>query len=44
MKLIPAKTPGFINGLFPGFIWNIETETKELYLTFDDGPRPEVTD
>jgi len=43
MKLIPAKTPGFVKSLFPNFIWNIDTQNKELYLTFDDGPTPNVT-
>ncbi|GGI56542.1 polysaccharide deacetylase family protein [Winogradskyella haliclonae] len=43
MKLIPAKTPGFVKSLFPNFIWNIDTNKKELYLTFDDGPTPEIT-
>lgn len=44
MKIIPAKTPGFVKSLFPSFIWNIDTKSKELYLTFDDGPTPEITD
>tara|TARA_R110002111_G_scaffold16141_7_gene41535 strand:- start:11377 stop:12051 length:675 start_codon:yes stop_codon:yes gene_type:complete len=44
MKIIPAKTPGFVKSLFPNFIWNINTSNKELYLTFDDGPTPEITD
>ena len=43
MKLIPAKTPGFVKSLFPNFIWNIDTNKQELYLTFDDGPTPEIT-
>ncbi|SHG69666.1 polysaccharide deacetylase family protein [Winogradskyella jejuensis] len=43
MKLIPAKTPGFVKSLFPSFIWNIDTNQQELYLTFDDGPTPEIT-
>lgn len=30
--------------LFPSFIWNIPTKEKELFLTFDDGPIPEVTE
>lgn len=29
--------------LFPGVIWRIKTREKHLYLTFDDGPVPEVT-
>lgn len=44
MKIIPAKTPDFVKTLFPNFIWNINTKKKELYLTFDDGPTPEITD
>ena len=44
MQLIPAKTPKFVKSLFPRFIWNIKTKRKDLYLTFDDGPTPEITD
>lgn len=44
MQIIPAKTPGFVKALFPNFVWNINTPNKELYLTFDDGPTPEITD
>ena len=44
MQIIPAKTPGFVKTLFPNFIWNIDTDKKELYLTFDDGPTPEITE
>jgi len=29
--------------LFPSLTWNIPTENKVLYLTFDDGPIPQVT-
>lgn len=43
MKIVPAKTPGFVKTLFPNFVWNIDTGNKELYLTFDDGPTPEIT-
>ncbi|WP_179344302.1 polysaccharide deacetylase family protein [Winogradskyella ursingii] len=44
MQIIPAKTPGFVKTLFPNFVWNINTDKKELYLTFDDGPTPEITE
>ncbi|RNC88435.1 MAG: polysaccharide deacetylase family protein [Winogradskyella sp.] len=43
MALIPAKTPGFVKTLFPNFIWNIDTDNSEIYLTFDDGPTPKIT-
>lgn len=38
-----VKTPQFIQKLFPGFTWRIPSDEKILYLTFDDGPIPEVT-
>ena len=40
MRINPPK---IIKKLFPSFIWSLPNERKELYLTFDDGPRPEVT-
>jgi peptidoglycan/xylan/chitin deacetylase (PgdA/CDA1 family) len=38
-----TRTPAFVQNLFPGFIWRTETADKQLFLTFDDGPVPEVT-
>lgn len=38
-----VKTPKFIQNLFPNFIWKIPSREKVIYLTFDDGPIPEVT-
>ena len=38
-----VKTPQLIQNLFPNFTWRIPTTEKVLYLTFDDGPIPEVT-
>ncbi len=29
--------------LFPNLIWNIKTSAKEIFLTFDDGPHPDIT-
>ncbi|PHN02307.1 polysaccharide deacetylase family protein [Flavilitoribacter nigricans] len=37
------KTPQFIQDLFPNFTWRIPGKEKIVYLTFDDGPIPEVT-
>jgi peptidoglycan/xylan/chitin deacetylase (PgdA/CDA1 family) len=37
------KTPQLIQNLFPNFTWHIPTKEKVLYLTFDDGPIPQVT-
>lgn len=30
--------------LFPNYIWRIKTSEKKIYLTFDDGPIPDVTE
>ncbi|MBL4654488.1 MAG: polysaccharide deacetylase family protein [Bacteroidia bacterium] len=37
------KTPSIFKKLFPSLIWDIPTTEKELYITFDDGPTPELT-
>lgn len=38
-----VKTPQFIQTLFPNFVWSMPKTEKAIYLTFDDGPIPEVT-
>lgn len=43
MKITPVKTPIVARKLFPNYIWNVPTNNKELFLTFDDGPTPEIT-
>jgi len=35
--------PLFIRTIFHNLIWKIPTQEKKLYLTFDDGPIPELT-
>ena len=44
MNLTPVTIPKVVKTLFPNFIWNVTSEEKALYLTFDDGPTPEITD
>jgi peptidoglycan/xylan/chitin deacetylase (PgdA/CDA1 family) len=41
--MIPSKTPRFISRYFGNYIWEIPNEKNEVFLTFDDGPIPEVT-
>lgn len=41
--LLFAKTPGILKSLYPECIWNVSGESNTLYLTFDDGPQPEIT-
>ena len=37
------RTPSFIQKLYPSLTWRMASEEKVLYLTFDDGPIPELT-
>ncbi|WP_207536070.1 polysaccharide deacetylase family protein [Desertivirga arenae] len=37
------KTPFWLRWLYPDFIWRQSTDQAKVYLTFDDGPIPEVT-
>jgi peptidoglycan/xylan/chitin deacetylase (PgdA/CDA1 family) len=38
------KVPKFIPFLFKSQIWQFPNSDKYIYLTFDDGPIPEVTE
>lgn len=38
-----VKTPKFVQTLLPQFLWKVPTQDKVLFLSFDDGPIPEVT-
>lgn len=41
MKLY--KTPGIFKKIYPDFFWSIPSKNA-IYLTFDDGPTPKVTE
>lgn len=38
-----VKSKKWMKLLFPNHIWNIKTSEKKVFLTFDDGPSPEIT-
>lgn len=38
------KTPKLVRWLYPKLIWSVNTKEKKLYLTFDDGPIPGLTE
>ncbi|MTI20461.1 polysaccharide deacetylase family protein [Fulvivirga sp. RKSG066] len=38
------KTPAPARWLFPSLLWKKKTNNKEIYLTFDDGPIPGLTE
>ena len=37
------QIPSFIPALFTRFTWS-KSADRQIYLTFDDGPTPEITD
>ena len=43
MKFYIPKTPSCIMRFFSKYTWRFSRDVKEIYLTFDDGPTPEVT-
>ena len=38
------KTPGFLKKISDDLVWDIPTNYKDIYLTFDDGPIPNLTE
>ena len=44
MRTYLTKTPWIVQKVFSHYTWRYSSEEKTIYLTFDDGPTPEVTD
>ncbi len=43
IRLYPTKIPFFARWLFPKPVYRYATDDKRIYLTFDDGPTPQIT-
>lgn len=41
--MLPARVPGLLKALYRDLTWSIPGQGRDVYLTFDDGPCPEVT-
>ncbi|HJX70450.1 MAG TPA: polysaccharide deacetylase family protein [Bacteroidales bacterium] len=41
--MMVAKTPWLLKRIFYSLFWDLENGQKEVFLTFDDGPNPDVT-
>lgn len=39
-----VKTNRFVKWLFPNYVWDIPNNERKVFLTFDDGPTPEITE
>ena len=35
--------PRWLRAFYPGCTWEMDRHEKKIYLTFDDGPHPEIT-
>lgn len=44
MKISWVKTHWLIKKIFPNYVWDVPNTERKVYLTFDDGPTPEITD
>ena len=44
MKFAPVKTPFVVKKMFPNYVWDMATDEQIIYLTFDDGPTPDITE
>ena len=42
--MIIARIPRLLSKTFRSLTWELPADEKHVYLTFDDGPTPEVTD
>ncbi len=40
---IPAKIPRIVKWVYPEAVFNIGNQNNAVFLTFDDGPTPEIT-
>ncbi len=41
--LLFTKTPSLLTAVYRECLWKVNTNEKIIYLTFDDGPIPEIT-
>jgi len=44
MKFYWIKTRAIIRKIFPNYIWKLPNKERKVFLTFDDGPTPEITE
>jgi len=38
-----VRTPWWLKKIYSGLVWQMPVKEKVLYLSFDDGPHPEIT-
>lgn len=43
MHRLFIKTPWIVKRIYSQYIWNMPVDDHSVYLTFDDGPHPQIT-
>ncbi len=43
MNLFLHRSPFWLKTIFPSYEWRVKTQDPVIYLTFDDGPVPDIT-
>ncbi|MCB9252742.1 MAG: polysaccharide deacetylase family protein [Flavobacteriales bacterium] len=41
--MLPTKVPSVVKWMYPSLTWESGNKEKGIFLTFDDGPHPEIT-
>ncbi len=44
MSMYFIKTPELLKRIYPNQVWSFPASEKKIYLTFDDGPSPAITE
>lgn len=44
MSFYWIKTNALIKRIFSNYVWDVSNTENKIYLTFDDGPTPEITE
>ena len=44
MRFYPDHIPDWFSNLLPKYVWHGDRNKRTVYLTFDDGPTPMITD
>lgn len=39
-----VKTPWWLRKVYSSYVWNMPSNSRDLYFTFDDGPHPSITE
>jgi peptidoglycan/xylan/chitin deacetylase (PgdA/CDA1 family) len=42
--MLPPRTPFLVKKIYPGMTWDLNSDNNTVYLSFDDGPTPGVTE